>query len=209
MADNPHFYGFRPAKGHESFPLGIQRVRVASGYSPTVGGNNVNVNVGDPVKKVNDGTVALCAAGDAVYGVVVGIAKYYDTGLGRMSYRKYLPFNTVYGSNLERQSILYIYPAQGAIFEIDCDDKTTFTTQATYTAAIGENADQINVGDTTNQTVNPQLDISTHATTNTLVWRIVDISPWMDVAGDFTGLYTKLFVTANVVQDAPYQTTGV
>lgn len=208
MSDNPHFYGFRPVKGHESYPYQIQRMRVASGYSPTVSGNNVNVNVGDPVKKVSDGTVALCAAGDAVYGVVTAIRQYYDTNLGRMNFRKYLPFNTVYGTNLERTSFVEIVLAQGAIFEVDADDNVTATTQATYTTYIGENADQNNVGDTTNQTVNPQLDISTHATTNTLVWRIVDIAPTMDQM-DYSGKFVKLYVTANVVQDAPYQTTGV
>jgi hypothetical protein len=206
MADNVHQYGFRVWKGHESIAHGgIQRMRVASGYSPTVGGNNVNINVGDPVKKVSDGTIAICAAGDAVYGVVTRIHPYFN-GV-RMTFGTNLPFNTVYGSNLERQSFVTIHLAQGAIFEIDADDNVTATTQAAYTAFIGENADVNNVGDTVNQTVNPQLDISTHATTNTLVWRIVDISPRVDL--DYTGKFMKLLVTANVVQDAPYQTTGV
>lgn len=208
--DSTHLYGFRPYKGHESYPNAMQRVRVASGYSPTVNANNVNISVGDPVKKVSDGTVALCAAGDAVYGVVVGIDRYYDTNLGRFNFAKQLPFNTVYGSNLERQSFIFIYPAQNAIFEVDVNDNTTATTESAYNAFIGENCDQINVGNTSISAVDPQLNISTHATTNTLVWRIVDVSPIMRRPGlDFAGKYVKLLVTANVVQDAPYQTTGV
>lgn len=205
--DNPHEYGLRLYKSHEGVAAAAyQRVRVASGYSPTVGGNNVNVNIGDVVKKVNDGTVALAAAGDAPYGVVTHIHAYYNGT--RMTFGKNLPFNTVYGTNLERQSFVTIVPVQSAIFEIDADDKTTATTESAYNAFIGENVDLINVGDTTNQTVNPQADISTHNTTNTLTWRIVDISPRMRFF-DFTGLYVKLLVTANISQDAPYTATGV
>ena len=206
MADNTHLYGFRIAKGHEYVLAAKQRMRVASGYSPTVGGNNVALSVGDPVIKVNDGTVAIATAGVATYGVVVGIGAYFDGT--RMTYGKRLPFNTVYGTNLERQSFVHIVPVQSGIFEVDCDDKTTATTQAAYTAFIGENVDLINVGDTTAGTVNPMLDISTHNVANTLAFRIVDIAPTMAQL-DFTGLYVKLYVTGNLVQDAPYTILGI
>lgn len=207
MADNVLKYGLRYVKGHFNLDAAIQRVRVASGYSPTVGGNNVNVTPGDVVKKVSDGTVALCAAGDQPYGVVQRIHPYYDTNLGRMTIGTKLPFNTVYSTNLERQSFVSIIPVQNAIFEAVADDKTTATTQATYTGYIGENVDLINTGDTTRGTVNPMLDISTHATTNTLTWRIVDIAPQINI--DFTGLYVPLYVTANYSQDAPFTILGV
>lgn len=206
MADNLLRYGLRPIKGHfNSHPWSIQRMRVASGYSPTVSGNNVNVNVGDVVKKVSDGTVALCAAGDQPYGVVDRIHPYFNGT--RMTFGTNLPFNTVYGSNLERQSFVSIIPVENCIFEAVADDKTTATTQATYTGYIGENVDLINTGDTTNQTVNPMVDISTHNTTNTLTWRIVDIAPRVDI--DFTGLYVPLYIAANYSQDAPFTILGV
>jgi len=207
MADNRFAYGIRYVKAHFGTTVSKQRMRVASGYSPTVGGNNVNVNPGDVVKKVSDGTVALCAAGDQPYGVVDRIFPYYDSNLWRMTFGKSLPFNTVYGTNLERQSFVDIIPVQNAIFEALADDKTTATTQATYTGYIGENVDLINVGDTTNQKVNPQIDISTHATTNTLTWRIVDIAPQVNI--DFTGLYVPLYIAANYSQDAPFTILGV
>jgi hypothetical protein len=205
MADNLLLYGLRYTKSHFGTTVGIQRVRVASGYSPTVGGNNVNVNVGDVVKKVSDGTVALAAAGDTPYGVVERIHPYFDGT--RMTIGKYLPFNTVYGTNLERQSFLSIIPAENAIFEARANDKTTATTQALYTDMIGENVDLINVGDTTRQTVNAQINIGTNATTNTLTWRIVDISPRIDI--DYTGLYVPLLITPNIVQDAPWTPLGI
>ncbi len=207
MADNALTQGLQYIRGKGSIPAQIQRVRVASGYSPTVGGNNVNINPGDVVKKVSDGTVALCAAGDPPYGVVTRIHPYYDSGLGRMTFGKNLPFNTVYGSNLERQSFVSIIPVQNALFRALADDKTTATTQATYTGYIGENVDLINVGDTGRSSVNPQVDISTHATTNTLTWRIVDISPEVNI--DFTGLYVPLIIAANYAQDAPFTILGV
>lgn len=209
MADNRFGYGLRYVKGHFNLDAAIQRVRVASGYSPTVSGGaqNVNIRAGDVVKKVNDGTVAICAAGDQPYGVVQRIHPYYDANLGRMTIGKTLPFNTVYGTNLERQSFLSIIPVQNAIFECVADDKTTATTQTTYTGYIGENVDLINVGDTNALSVNPQIDISTHNTTNTLTWRIVDIAPRVDI--DFTGLYVPLYITANYSQDAPFTILGV
>jgi len=39
------------------------------------------------------------------------------------------------------------------------------------------------------------------------VWRIVNTSFRVNV--DYTGLYVPLLVTGNLVQQAPYQTTGV
>lgn len=209
MADNASLYGFRWQKIMGAGQGDLQPIRcpVASAYQAAPSATNVDLNVGDPVKRVSDGTVALCAAGDATYGIIVGIAPFWDSVQKVMRFGNALPGGTTYGTVVPRQSFVWVVPVANQIFEVDCDDNVTFTTYLTYQAAIGENCDiTINQSSSTAK-ANPRLDISTHATTNTLVWRIVDI-PRQD-AQDYTGNFVKLLVQANVVQQAPYQATGV
>jgi hypothetical protein len=207
MADNPALYGFRwvESRTGSAYPS-LERFPVASAYQAAPGGVNVDLNIGDPVKKVNDGTVALCAAGDACFGIVAGVAPYYDGT--KMARANRLPGGTTYGTNLERQSFVFLILAADNIFEAVCDDAVTFTTQATYTAAIGENVD-ITINQVSADThAYPKLDISTHETGGaTKVWRIVGLSKKNNV--DFTGANVPLLVTGNLVQQAPWQTTSV
>lgn len=206
MADNAALYGFSWVGS--DFGSGMPAPMyfpVASAYQASPGGVSVDLNIGDPVKKVNDGTLALCAAGDAVFGIVCDIAPYYDGA--KMARANRLPGGTTYGSNLERQSKIGIILAAGNIFECVCDDNTTATTQATFTGYIGENVD-ITINQVSGSTLaTPRLDISTHATTNNVVWRIRGLSKRNNI--DYTGNYVPLLVTGNVVQQAPFQTTGV
>lgn len=206
MADNASLYGFRWVGARQGDPHpDPEIVRVATAYQASPGGVSVDLNVGDPVKKVSDGTVALCATGDATFGIIVGILPYYDGS--KMVRSNRLPGGTAYSTNLERQSKVLIVPIAGNVFECVCDDNTSITTEANYNAAIGENVD-ISINQVAGSTLaTPRLKISTHATTNTLVWRIVDTSHRVNI--DYTGLYVPLLVTGNVVQQAPYQTTGV
>jgi hypothetical protein len=209
MADNTSNYGFRWQKqlgaGSTLQPI---RCFAATGYQAAPSATNVDLNVGDPVKRVSDGSVALCAAGDATYGIIVGIGPFYDSVQGVMRFGKALPGGTAWGTIMDRQSVLWVVPIAGQIFEVDADDNTTATTQAAYQAFFGENADiTINQAAGPPALANPRLDISTHATTNTLVWRILELSTRQNQ--DFTGNYVKLLVTGNVVQQAPFQTTGV
>jgi len=206
MADNPALYGFRWKQSRFGSGLpNIEYYPVASAYQWAPGGVSVDLNVGDPVKKVNDGTVAGVAAGDATFGIVATIAPYFNgTAMVR---GKSLPGGTTYGSNLERQSFVGIILCVGNIFEVVCDDAVTATTQAGYTAFIGENTD-VSINQVSGSTLaTPKLDISLHNTTNTLVWRIVGLSKTPNI--DFSGANVPLLVTGNVVQEAPDQTTGV
>lgn len=205
MADNAIMYGFRWQRSRGGTNLVPERVRVASAYQASPGGISVDLRPGDPVKKVSDGTVALVAVGDPTFGIVVGIGPYFD-GTRMRPGGVSLPGGTAYGTLLERQSIIYIVPVAGEVFEIDCDDNVTATTEATFNSYIGENCD-ITLNAVAGSTyANPRLDISTHNTTATLDWRIVDIARFPN---DFTGNYVKLLVTANTVQQAPIQATGV
>jgi hypothetical protein len=211
MADNTHQYGFRIHGSRMGDNPKPERVRVASGCRfQDVNSAYCNLNVGDPVTKVSDGTVALCAGGasaPSLYGIVTNILPYWDGTV--MRWNKFLPDNTVYSTNYERQSFVEILPVAGYLFEVDVQETSaSFDTYAEYYAFIGENADHSNYGDTTNLTANPGLVLSSGRGTGTAQWRIVDVSPTL-ANQDFSGKYVKLIVTANEVQQAPFATTGV
>jgi hypothetical protein len=207
MADNPALYGLRWKQSRfGSGTPNIEYYPVASAYQWAPGGVSVDLNVGDPVKKVNDGTVAGVAAGDATFGIVATIAPYFNgTAMVR---GKSLPGGTTYGSNLERQSFVGIILCVGNIFEVVCDDAVTATTQAAYTAFIGENTD-ISINQVSGSTLaTPKLDISLHETGGaTKVWRIVGLSKTPNI--DYSGANVPLLVTGNLVQEAPDQPTSV
>lgn len=214
MADNTHEYGFRWVKGE----LGqvtppIQRVRLASAYQPAAGGTNVDLHPGDPLQIASTGTGTICVGSEGTqsitYGIYVGQGPEFD-GTVMQPRNKHIGGSGAYGTNLERQTYVYVIPVAGQIFEIDCDDSSTATTEAAYYALIGENADFVLVADTTNTNdpkADPKLDISTHATTSALQCRIVDIAPRVNT--DFSGLNVRLRVVFNKVQQSPYNTTGV
>lgn len=206
MADNAALYGFRWVGNRKGVSQPKpQRVYVATGYQASPGGVSVDLNVGDPVKKVSDGTVALCAAGDATYGIIIGVDPYWDGAKFARSNR--LPGGTAWGTVQERKSKLLILPVAEQYFECVCDDATTFTTEATYGAAVGENVD-MTINQVSGSTLaTPKLDISTHGTSNALVWRIVDYAQRVNT--DYSGANVPLIVTCNLVQEAPFQTTGV
>ncbi len=207
MANNAFHYGFRwhsNRNGGDTKPQ-PERVRVATSYAAAPGGVQCDLQPGDVVKKVSDGTVELAVAGDAFFGVIDYIGWYYDAGVGAMVKNSRLPYaQGAYGTNYERETEIYIIPAAGQIFRAMADDASTATTYAGYRAFIGENADMIN--DAVAPNVRPLLDISTHATT-TAQWRIVDIGREVNI--DFTGLYVPILVTGLEIQQAPWATTGV
>lgn len=214
MADNAREYGFRWVRselGQGNMP--VQRVRLASAYQPAAGGTNVDLHPGDPMQiaSTGTGTIGIGSEGtqSIIYGICAGFSPEYD-GSVMQPRNKHTGGSGAYSTNLERQNFVYVIPVVGQVFEIDCDDNTTATTEQAFYAFIGENADMVLTADTTNANdpkATPQLDISTHNTTSTLQWRIVDISPRVNT--DYTGNYVKLRVTCNKVQPAPFNTTGV
>jgi hypothetical protein len=209
MTDNASSYGFRYVRsinGSEPKPF---RGRVASGYNPTLSGTAYGIWPGDPVTLLSDGTyqVTIGAEGSKgiISGICVGVGPTYDGSA--MQYKNYVPPNTVYSTNLERQTYIWIVPGPGSVFEVDVDDAVTATTEAAYQALCGENADhRLTTG--LQPKANALLDISTHDTTNTLQWRILDVSQTA-ANQDYSGARVKLLVTPNVVSDAPFNTTGV
>ncbi len=216
MANNTAIYGFRwvgSLIGKNIVPV---RERVQSGYQGAPGGNNIDLWPGDPVKRVtgsgnNPGGVIIATAGGGagVAGVIAGIGPYFVSAIGAMVPGGVsLPGGTAYGTVFERESTLWVIPAVGAVFEGDCDDNVTFTTEIGYKTAIGKNCD-LSINNVSGDThAYPKLDISTVGTGNTLQCRILDISPNF-ANQDFSGTNVKLWFTFNVVQEAPYAPLGV
>lgn len=213
MADNTHFYGFQwdnGANGREC-PNPVTRV-VATGYQATNDGAgfSVDLNAGDPVKLVSDGTVALANTGDAVWGIIIGFNPYWDGT--RMVPTKKLPGGTAWGTVEPRRSEVLVVPVDhGQVWRLDCDDKTTATTEAAYRAFVGENVTVDCPGDnsdTSNPKADPIIDISDHATTASLVWRIEGISQTLENK-DFSGLYVKLLLKINKAQSAGWPATTI
>jgi hypothetical protein len=156
---------------------------------------------GDPVKLASTGTIQAAAAGDRVIGVFDGAEQYWDGTVVRKGGS--LPVST-YGSNLSRQSLARVIPVAGQVFEVDADDGVTATTQAAHQAFLGENVEWATgtpVGDQSGAV----MDISTHATTNTLSLRIVDIPN--QGQQDFASTAVKYHVEWNLSQDTAAGTT--
>lgn len=200
MADNRAGYGFRPARGRFAPSVVPERRKVASAYQAAPGAVNCDLNIGDPVSLVSDGTVALSGAGGGagVYGVIVGIEIYHD-GTKKIPCANKLPGGTSY-SIADNTAYVLVVPVSGIEFEADCDDAATATTKAAYEAFIGENCDISYTGSSTTKRANPRIDISTHNTTNTLQFRITGIGETQENQ-DFSGAYVKLRGVFNVVQD--------
>lgn len=213
MTDNLRSYGgFKHVRSLlGDVPPSTIPCRVASGYTGAInGGTTIDLNIGDPVRYVSTGTVAHAAGnegasgGEDIFGIVMGVLPYWD-GFKRVPGQR-LPANTVYGSILERQSYVLVYPAAGHIWEIEVDDIVTATTEAGYTAFIGENCDhRLTTGSEPKS--NCLLDISTHGTA-TAQWRIHNVSQNVQNQ-DFSGAYVKLYVTCNETQVAPFTVVGV
>lgn len=205
--DNPARYGFRPIKGRQSADCSPVWRDVASGYQAAPGATNVDLNLGDPVIRVSDGTVAIAATTGVIYGIIVGFGFYWNAALGRMEPANNLPGGVAYGSVFDRRSQVLVLPVDGQLFEVDVDDAVTATTRAAYRAFIGENVNTIYAASATTGRANPRVDISAHATTNTFQWQIQDVGT-KDVY-DYAGANVKLIVSCNLPDSSPLVPTGV
>ncbi|MDX2253286.1 MAG: hypothetical protein NW202_13455 [Nitrospira sp.] len=213
MADNQHIYGIRWSSDNRSpMPTPIPK-SIANAYQATNDGAgfNVGLSIGDPVKLVSDGTIALALTTNAVYGIIVGFLPYWNGSA--MVPTDYLPGGTSPGTTIrDRRSQALVVPVfPGQLWEIDCDDKVTFTTEAAYEDAEGENCTIVCPGDQSNASrprANPLLDISLNATTAGLVARIEKISPTV-ANQDFSGLYVKLLISFNISQAAGQAATTI
>jgi hypothetical protein len=118
-----------------------------------------------------------------------------------------LPNQTTWGTVEERRSEVLVIPASWGIWEIDCDDTAAaYDTKGEYEAFVGENVTHTVPGGNASgvaptDSADPYIDISTHATTNTLSWRIEGVSKTLENQ-DYTGAYVKMLVSVNLSQEA-------
>jgi len=164
------------------------------------------IYIGDFVKLASTGYIQAASAGDTIYGVFAGCDQYFD-GTAIRKGGKY-PASQVYGTNFERQTKARIIPAFGQIFELDTDDTAaSYDSYAEFLAFIGENCEWI-AGTAIDDTSGTLLDISTHATTNTLSLHLRGISNAVD--HDFAAKGVKLLCTVNLLQQPTAgSTTGI
>lgn len=223
MADNQSLYGFRLYRASlgngGGGPVAVP-VTVASNYDSTtpVGTAGVGFHVGDVVNQLTDGSVQHVLAGDGTtstitrrpLGVVVGIAPVFNVAKGQfgvMDRFNFLPAGVTYGTNLERQSTLLIVPIEGNTFEVDVKGSAVASTLAGFQALVGANVDLVYTA--VAPSAFPTLDsVLANYTTATRQFRVTGVS--QSVANqDFTGANVKLLVTGNMIQNAPFFTTGV
>lgn len=178
-------------------PPPIRVLHVATSYG-------TKICRGVPLKVDTDGSVVVATPGDSIFGIADGVEQYYDGTTVRSGTA--LPATTVWGTNVSRQSRVRVIPVRGQIFEVQVDENTTATTLVGYQAFIQENAEWAagtNVGDEAGAV----LDISGHATTNSLSVRIEDVPN--KESQDFTSTGVVLHVSFNLIQDtASGSTTG-
>ena len=205
MADNAARYGFRFFRSRYGGANAVVRdgwCATSASFDVNAGAANVVLGAGDVLLQEAGGSVTLAIGSEGtdsttILGVCCGIKQYYDTVKGVMTAAgPGIPSDLAWGTNLARQSRLYYIPADAAIWAIQVDDIVTFTTQATYEAAIGANCRFVNTGASGENRAKPKLDISTVATTNTFPWKIVGVQPSPPNV-DFAGANVELLVISN------------
>ena len=134
---NAHRYGFRFVRslsGNDTpqtftFPI-------ASGYAPNTidggGGTSVNLNIGDPVRIRQDGTIRLVQTGqdttgantanpDYAFGVIAGFPRMSVNGFIRPS--SFYTSGTTYSGGIggDAAPVALVIPVANNIFEVDSD----------------------------------------------------------------------------------------
>jgi hypothetical protein len=168
---------------------------VASGY------NTADLYVGDPVSWVNDGSVGRTAAGGGtgIFGVITSILQFRNADGVLVRNGKYIPSGTTWTADAERTQVM-VMPAVNALFEVDANDGSTITTIAGARSVAGENCDHVyGTADQGLALSGALLNISTHAVTATLQWRVLDVVN--QPGNDLTQTHGRYVVYANVLNN--------
>jgi hypothetical protein len=224
MANN-HIYGFRFARSFDGNETPQTIVKpIASGYAPNTGddgagGTACNLNIGDPVQLLNDGTVRLAQPGaatggtdidDRVFGVVAGFPRVMIGGAPRPN--GFYVSGTTYTGD-DQQTLCKIIPVHNNIFDIDTDDvSASFDTKTEFQSMIG--VAQISYSVLTSGAgqpkANPRFDISTYSEAADVVdqLRVVGLSKRFDQQ-DPTLVHVTLEVIFNEQQIFPTSFTNI
>ncbi len=151
---NTHVYGFRffrSISGGGDCPQ-IMTSPIASGYAPVTvfgAGTAVNLNIGDPIRRLVDGSVIIAQAGqisdgtdngDYVSGVVVGFPRVTVGGAVRPG--SFYASGTTYTGGLgsDTATLVAWIPVEGNIFEIDAAAVVGAGTKNAALAVVGGTA---------------------------------------------------------------------
>lgn len=198
---------------------------IASGYQPNTGtpNTNVNLNIGDPVTKLETGAIQLAAPGsgaatttERVYGIVAGFDAVLINGAVRPN--AYYPGGTVYGSGF----VPYTLATKARVIPVAGREWAIYTAAAggssldsyeEWLAAIGATCNfkytPINTT-TVNPRANPLLDETTltdAVASDAFQLRVQGIGRSGDTQ-DFTLAGVELRVVFNAVQESPFMTTA-
>ena len=207
---NRKAYGFQPHAPLDGRSSPDPEVfQVATGYQAQDDGTSfsVDLNIGDPVKLVNDGSVALALTTQPAYGIIVSCPQVYDAVKGVVAPAPRVPGATAWGTDLNNQTLVSVVRADSWVFRLQADENTTATTEAAYNALRNQNISHTCVGDTTAKIADPLAGMSTANTTAGLTWRIVGTYPGVDQKFDET--FVTLLVTANLGQSAGQAATTI
>ena len=221
---NTHRYGFRYLRelwGGGDTPT-VEVLPIASGYQPNNGAVSVNLNIGDPVTKLETGAIELAQPGsgaatttERVYGIVVGFPRVLIGGGVRPN--AFYPGGTVYGSGLapyNLQTLCAVIPVVGREWEI-CTSAAgggSLDSYEEWQAAVGAVATFVYSAINTtssNPKANPMLLASSlsDADANTLQLRVQGIGR-IDDMQDFSLADVCVRVVFNAVQESPIITAG-
>lgn len=202
MANNTAMYGFRQFQGDSRGSVDIECFVADAETIADDAAAACDLSPGDPVKLVSTGSVNLATTTNKVYGVVKAVLGVYDSTNQTYGPSNRVPVATTGGGLSERRTRVLVTLAKGAVWEVDVDENTTATTEAGYYAFLGENVEHVCVRAARYGAFAafPRIDISGHATTAGLGWRIVGISK--NAANkDFSGTGVKLLVMVNDSQE--------
>lgn len=152
---NTHLYGFRWCRSVTGGDTPQPMTRpIASGYAPNTGadgagGTACNLNIGDPIQLLNDGTVRLVQPGqavdgsdidDRVYGIVTGFPRVLAGGFPRPN--GFYTSGTATAVGTDTTTLCTFIPVHGQIFEVDADAAggAGLDTKAEWEAVVGSEA---------------------------------------------------------------------
>jgi hypothetical protein len=162
---------------------------------------------GDCLKRVSDGTVAVCAAGDSVDFVADGIDQYNSSGVLVKGNR--VPANTTFSPTTvgsPNETRVRCIPVRGVIFEADVD--TAAASVATAQGLVGNNFDIVaTAGSSTTGRSGHVINGASGSGTATATWRLVGICTRLD--NDVTSANWKGRFVINESNDSEFTATGV
>lgn len=206
---NPHRYGFRWVRslGGSDTPQTFT-YPIATAYQPATiigAGTSVNLNIGDPVRLLEDGTIALVQTAqdvsgadadsdDYAFGIIAGFPRVLVGGYPRPG--SFYTGATSYTGGISSDSapLCTIIPVHNNIFEIDADTAPTVATLAGALGIVGGVGTMIYTVLTTGNgqpKANPLLDVSTVVSGGTDQLQLL-------VVGLGKSAYTCDFTVANV-----------